>query len=316
VALFFIVWLQPLLASIWIPKNKIVQFFWDIITVSFAAQIGTFPMSIYYFHQFPGLFFITNLVILPGMSLILGLGVIVLFLAAFDIIWMQLLKVLEWFIWILNKVIAWVASFEGFVFKDLPLSLVTMWAMYLLIFSLIIWIKKPSFKKLVVVLLALISLQITALTLKYFCQSNQELIVFNCKKATLITERFGDQVTVFSSIDLNKNKSFILTLNSYLVGNSCQLKNLKVLPNVLYFKNKKILIINKDGNYFLVESPDAILLVNNPKINLDRVIQDCNPKLIIADGSSSKFNCKLWKATCEKEKIPFHNTFEKGFYKL
>jgi competence protein ComEC len=64
VALFFIVWLQPLLASIWIPKNKIVQFFWDIITVSFAAQIGTFPMSIYYFHQFPGLFFITNLVIL------------------------------------------------------------------------------------------------------------------------------------------------------------------------------------------------------------------------------------------------------------
>lgn len=316
VALFFIVWLQPLLASIWMPKNKIVQFFWDIITVSFAAQIGTFPMSIYYFHQFPGLFFITNLVILPGMSLILGLGVIVLFLAAFDLIWMPLLKVLELCIWILNKVIAWVASFEGFVFKDLPLSLVTMWAMYLLIFSLIIWIKKPSFKKLVVVLLALISLQITALTLKYFCQTNQELIVYNCRKATLITERFGDQISVFSSIDLNKNKSSNLTLNSYLVGNSCRIKNSKSLPKVLYFKNKKILIFNKDGNYFLVESPDILLLVHNPKINLDRVIQDCKPKLIIADGSNSKFNGRLWKATCEKEKIPFHYTVEKGFYKL
>ena len=219
-------------------------------------------------------------------------------------------------IWILNKVIAWVASFEGFVFKDLPLSLVTMWAMYLLIFSLIICIKKPSFKKLVVVLLALISLQITALTLKYFCQSNQELIVFNCKKATLITERFGDQVSVFSSIDLNKNKSFILTLNSYLVGNSCRIKNSKLLPNVLYFKNKKILIIKEAGSYLLAESPDILLLVHNPKINLDRVIQDCKPKLIIADGSNSKFNVRLWKATCEKEKIPFHNTVEKGFYKL
>ena len=74
--------------------------------------------------------------------------------------------------------------------------------------------------------------------------------------------------------------------------------------------------MNKDGNYFLVESSDAILLINNPKINLDRVIQDCNPKLIIADGSNSKFNVRLWKATCEKEKIPFHNTVEKGFYKL
>ncbi len=107
-----------------------------------------------------------------------------------------------------------------------------------------------------------------------------------------------------------------MTLNSYLVGNSCQIQNTKALPNVLYFKNKKILIINKGGSYFLVESPEVILLVNNPKINLDRVIQDCKPKLIIADGSNSKFNCKLWKATCEKEKIPFHNTFEKGFYKL
>ena len=86
IALFFIVWLQPLLASIWTPKNKLTSYFWDIITVSFAAQIGTFPISIYYFHQFPGLFFVTNLVILPGMSFILGLGVIVMLLAAFD--WM------------------------------------------------------------------------------------------------------------------------------------------------------------------------------------------------------------------------------------
>ena len=52
VALFFILWLQPLLASVWIPKNKIQSYFWDIITVSFAAQIGAMPLSIYYFHQF------------------------------------------------------------------------------------------------------------------------------------------------------------------------------------------------------------------------------------------------------------------------
>ncbi len=117
VALFFIVWLQPLLSSIWTPKYKVTSYLWDIITVSFAAQIGTFPMSIYYFHQFPGLFFITNLVILPGMSIILALGLVVMVLAAIDVVWLPLLKILEWSIWLLNKIIGWVASFEDFILE-------------------------------------------------------------------------------------------------------------------------------------------------------------------------------------------------------
>jgi competence protein ComEC len=65
IALFFIIWLQPLLASIWSPRNKPLKYIWGILTVSFAAQIGTMPLSIYYFHQFPGLFFITNLAVIP-----------------------------------------------------------------------------------------------------------------------------------------------------------------------------------------------------------------------------------------------------------
>jgi competence protein ComEC len=55
-ALFFIIWLQPLLASIWTPQNKFSKYIWDILTVSFAAQLGTLPLSIYYFHQFPDYF--------------------------------------------------------------------------------------------------------------------------------------------------------------------------------------------------------------------------------------------------------------------
>jgi competence protein ComEC len=59
-SLFFILWLQPVISNLWEPKNKIVSYFWDILTVSFAAQIGAFPLSIFYFHQFPGLFFINK----------------------------------------------------------------------------------------------------------------------------------------------------------------------------------------------------------------------------------------------------------------
>lgn len=316
VALYFIVWLQPLLASVWKPKYKIVNYFWEIITVSFAAQIGTFPMSIYYFHQFPGLFFVTNIVILPGMSLILGLGVIVMFLAAFDWVWSPLLKVLEWSIWLLNKIIAWVASFEDFIFKDISLHFYTMWGLYLVIFSFIIWMKKPTYFKFIVCLFTLVVLQIITLQIRYSNQNVEELIVFNKKGGSSITERYGDKVMEYSSEDIQNNTKENLVLKSYLVANYCILKKRKSIPNLFYFKNKRILIIDSLGVYLEKDRPDILILINSPKINLDRLFQYWKPQKVVVDGSNYKSYCKVWKATCAKEKIPFHDTAEKGFYKL
>ncbi len=316
VALYFIVWLQPLLASTWNPKYKIVSYFWDIITVSFAAQIGTLPISIYYFHQFPGLFFITNIVILPGMSLILGLGVMVMLLATFNWVWMPLLKALEWSIWLLNKIIAWVASFENFVFKDIPLHLLSMWGLYLVIFSFVIWMKKPTYRKFIASLFAIIILQGIAISIKYSNQKVQEFIVFNKQGTSIFTERIGDKVTVFFREKLEKNANANLVLRSYLVANYCSIQKKTAISNLLYFKNKKILVIDSSGVYPEKECPDIILLINSPKINLERVFQNWKPQKVVVDASNFKSYCKVWKATCAKEKIPFHNTAEKGFFKL
>ena len=316
VALYFIVWLQPFLASAWNPKYIILRQFWEIITVSFAAQIGTLPMSIYYFHQFPGLFFVTNIVILPGMSLILGLGVIVMFLAALDWVWMPLLKSLECCIWALNKIIAWVASFENFVFKDIPLHYFSMWGLYLVIFSSFIWMKKPSYRKFIATLFALIILQIIAIPIKYTNEKAEEFIVFNKQRTSIFTERIGDKVTVFTSENLENNANSNLVLKSYLVANYCAIQKKKTIPNLLYFKNKKILVIDSSGAYLEKERPDILLLINSPKINLDRVFENWKPQKVVVDASNFKSYCKAWKATCAKEKIPFHDTAEKGFFKL
>jgi competence protein ComEC len=63
-------------------------------------------------------------------------------------------------------------------------------------------------------------------------------------------------------------------------------------------------------------APDILLLANNPKTNMEKALQIIKPKLVVADGSNYKSYIKLWKATCEQEKIPFHATTEKGFYRL
>lgn len=316
IALFFIVWLQPLLASIWKPKYKLVNYIWEIITVSFAAQIGTLPLSIYYFHQFPGLFFITNIVILPMLSLILGVGVIVMILAAINVVWFPMMKLLEYSIWFLNKIIAWVASFEDFIFKDIPLNSYMLWSSYLLIFSLIIWTKKPTFNKLTVSLSALILLQIISIQAKYSSQNKEEFIVFNKMKSTIITERKGYKVTLYSNDSILKNTDDNLIIKSYLVANYCKIEKKKSISNLYYFKDKKILLMDSTAVYLANEKPDILIIINSPKVNLDRIFKQWKPQQVVVDAANFKSYIKVWKATCSKEKIPFHDTTEKGFYKL
>ncbi len=311
-ALFFIVWLQPLLTSIWTPKNKVITYFWEIITVSFAAQIGTFPLSVYYFHQFPGLFIVTNIIIIPMLSIILCLGVVVMVLAAFDFVWTPLLKTLEWSIWLLNKIISWVASFKDFVVKDISFNWLMMCCSYLLIFSLIIWFMKPTYKKLIVSLVTIVLLQITVLQTKYSNQKKSEFIVFNKKKNTIITERNGNKVTVFATKNFDNNN----VLKSYLVANFCKIQDKKAISNLYYFKNKKLLLLDSSGVYLAIVKPDIVLLTSSPKVNLERLFIVWKPQQVVVDASNYKSYIKLWKETCRKEKIPFHDTPEKGFYKL
>ena len=314
-ALFFIVWLQPLLKTIYTPKNKIITYFWDIITVSFAAQIGTLPLNIYYFHQFPGLFFVTNLIVLPGLTLLLALAIFVVLFAAFDVVWIPVIKTLESGIWLLNKIINWIASFERFIFKDIPLSFSMLLGLYLVFFTWIVWFKKPSFTKLSISFVSLIVFQIICLNTKFNSEKTTEFIVFNIKKNTLISERNGENIIVFANDSLHGKIENNTNLKSYLVANFCKVIKKKRMQNVYYFNKKKILVINKYATTTLLNA-DVLLLTNSPKINLERLFLNYKPEQVVCDGSNFKSYVKLWKKSCEKLNIPFHDTTEKGFFKI
>jgi competence protein ComEC len=316
ISLFFILWLQPLLSGLWEPKNKIMTYFWDILTVSFAAQIGAFPLSIYYFHQFPGLFFITNLVIIPFLVVIMGLGVFVMVMAAFDFVPMVTMKSLEFSICFLNKIINWVASFEQFIIKDIPINWQSLFCLYLLIIAGIVVLKKLTYPKIVFALFSLLLFQSTLIVTRWDIHNQKEWIVFNSWKNTLITERYGNNVTVICNESIQNKIATNASLKSYLVANNSNLRMIKKIENLYCFEDKKILVIDSFGIYSKEIIADIIILRQSPKINLERLIELNHPKLIVADASNYRTNVQLWKAVCIKKKIPFHATAEKGFYRV
>ncbi len=312
-AVFFIIWFQPILTSYWKPKNKILKYIWDILTVSFTAQIGTLPLSLYYFHQFPGLFFITNLIVIPLLSIIMLLGVITILLAATGWINIWLSKPFEWSILLLNKIINFIASFEQFIIKDIPFNLLLLICTYALIITAILWLKKPQFNKLLLVLLTIITLQSSLIYNRWTIQNQEEWIVFNLKRKTLIAHRTGRAVSLYTN-DSIATKNPIL--KSYLINNFSYVDQIKPIKHTAYYKSNKILILDSIGIYPLNAEPDIVLLTKTPKINLDRVLTTLKPKLIIADGSNYKSILEQWKRSCEKQNIPFHATAEKGYFLL
>lgn len=310
-AVFGIVSFQPILYKLWKPKFLIPDKLWQIFTVTLAAQIGVVPISLFYFHQFPGLFFISNLVVIPFLSLILGFGLFVIIMALLDGLNKTIVDVYSFIIELLNDFISWIAQFESFLLKDIPFTIFQVLLAYLIVVGAIQTYKKRVFKWLAICFIGVIGFQVIQLNTKHHSLSDV-FIVFNKSRFTMIGQKLNSQLIVYHNLNSEKRK-YDNVISNYKIGESISEVVEDSIQYLYNFQNNKILVIDSLGVYKnLSFKPDMILLRNSPKINLNRLIDNINPKLIIADASNFKSYVFRWKSTCEDKKIPFHYTNEKG----
>ncbi len=312
-AVFFIVWIQPLIYNLWKPKLKLIDYFWQLFTVSIAAQLGVLPLSLYYFHQFPGLFFAANLIIIPFLGLILGLGIIVIILSLLDILPDIIGYLYKEIIFLLNSTVAWIAKQESFLFQDISFGIVTAILSYLMIITFFKWIEtkhQPYFKYMLV---AILLFQSHLIIEKYKSSSTNEFVIFNTSRNTIIAERKGKMLNINHSLDsIHKSTA----LKAYKIGTRTQINKVdNKIKNVYGSHSKKLLVIDSLGVFFNDKfSPELILLRDSPNINLERLLKSLHPKVIIADASNYKSHTLLWQKTCKNYNIPFHYTVRDGAF--
>ncbi|WP_299837827.1 ComEC/Rec2 family competence protein [uncultured Tenacibaculum sp.] len=315
-AVFGIIWIQPLLFKIWNPKFKITRKFWELTTVSVAAQIGTLPISLYYFHQIPGLFLIANLIIIPFLSIILGFGFLILMLAYINYLPSLFVKCYGGIISIMNSIVNWISSYEEFVLTNLNMPFINMILWYMLILISIVIFNKLKVKYIIILLTGVLSIQATYMYQKYETNTRKEFIVFHQAKKSITAFRNKTELIVMSNLD-QKNIYKTKFLQSYLSNE--KINRCEITPSQDYFKLSKheVLVVDSLGIYPNMRNEKLIILLKHaPKINLSRLIRDLNPIQIVADGTNYKSYIKHWKEICKKEKTPFHTTYEDGAYIL
>ncbi|GAA4943701.1 ComEC/Rec2 family competence protein [Algibacter agarivorans] len=312
-AVFSIVTIDPYLYKLWKPKNKIIDIYWHTFTVTVSAQIGIIPLSLFYFHQFPSLFFISNLVIIPFLGIILSFGILVIILAVLNMLPQLAANIYGSIISLMNDFVSWISTQESFLFKDIPFSLLYVLVSYFLIISFVRLLIKKNYSTLRAFLVFILVAQASTIYTKYNTPQN-EFIVFHKSRYSLLGNVQNNKILVshdFDSLTKLKNN----TIKDYSVGSLIEtIKEDSIYP-IYQLNNKTLLIVDSLGIYNIKSlKPDYVLLRQSPKMNLNRLIDSINPQQIIADGSNYKSYVARWEAICKKRKLPFHQTSKKGAF--
>ncbi|MCF6347400.1 MAG: ComEC family competence protein [Flavobacteriaceae bacterium] len=313
-AVFFIVWTQPMLYKLWKPKLKIVDYFWQLLTVSVAAQLGVLPLSLFYFHQFPGLFFVANLLIIPFLGIILGLGILVIALALLNILPNFISKFYENIISLLNLTVEWVGNQESFLFQNISFTITSVILYFFIVVLFFKWIeaKKPIYIRFA--LIAIVGFQLNLIAEKYISNTNREFVIFNKTRQSMLGLQKEGKLQLYHTLD----SAYIMSdyaIKAYLIGSKTEIISKNQPKNVYALNNKKVLVIDSLGVYSTSNFfPNYILLRESPNINLERLIKTLKPELIIADASNYKSHILRWQKTCKIYNIKFHYTVKDGAF--
>jgi competence protein ComEC len=322
-AVIGIVAFQKPISNWFYVKNKWVDKLWKLTAVSIAAQLLTFPICIYYFHQFPVLFLFANLIAVPLSSIILFMEI---FLAAFA--WVPYLgvyagKLTAWMVMVMNKIILWINELPIALWDKIPANLLTTWLLYALLLGICYWLlnkNKGLFKFSLWMALAFAAVHAYG---KWVVYRQKKIIVYNVPQRRAVDfvegrsyQFVGDSILLEDGLLQNfhlkpARTAMQLTLRSNL------LLNADGNQRVFTFGNKRILLIDTALVYEPPEKKipvDIIVLSKNPKLYIPQLAEVFDCKQYVFDASNSLWKINYWKKDCEKLLLRFHSVAEQGAF--
>jgi competence protein ComEC len=140
-AVIGIVYLHQQLVKLFYPANRLLFHTWQLTSVSLCAQLITFPLGLLYFNQFPNLFLVSNLLVIP-----LATGIIWVAVGAMLLSMIPYLSVVVFYVWKIPFALTWIMNRALLYAEQLPFSIVRgiyitvaeTWIIYLII-ALLIW---------------------------------------------------------------------------------------------------------------------------------------------------------------------------------
>ncbi len=335
-AVLSIVTLYPLIYKLLVFENWTANQIWSITACTLAAQIGTFPLSIYYFHQFPNLFLISNLIIIPFSTLIIYYSILLIISFFSEVLLNFLGYVFNWLVWALNKIVLYIDQLPFALWKGLYINQFEM----VIIFAIIIACTLFLVQKQIVFLRSTLVFVLLLVGSKFFTSfqyiKKQEVVFYNYQKNTVFQFRNGQSsVWLVDSIDdriknMIKQTSYaelirdvtVLKLDSVIQATSKLGKYfggiLWIKGSYIQVKSKRIFIPDKSTKLISVDNklPVDYVVMRNTIYKPNNIQNFIAPKTIIFDGTVAKYKVdKITKYVVNKG-ITVYSMANSGAIKL
>lgn len=289
-------------------KNKWLDKIWQLVSVSTAAQLLTFPVCVFYFHQFPNLFLIANLFAVPLSAIILYAEIILIAFSWIPLVVTWMGKAVSGLVWLMNNIILWMNDLSFAVWDNIPASVLSTWLLYISVigFSACLLLKKKEYFW--TGLCATLALTLLGAINSWQSSNQQKIIVYN--------------VNSYKAMDFINGKQYQFIGDSILLENAMQqrfhLKPARVAMQLnkgvnahdgvfnsgmfYQFYDKKIMVADKA---FVIDSAaqkidlDLLIISKNPKMNISQIAKIFKTKQIVFDASNPPWKIERWIKECE-----------------
>lgn len=325
-----IVLLYPKIYALVSIKPGLRHFLWQLLVVSFCAQVATLPITIFLFHQTPVMGLLTNLIVVPLASTVLYSGLLYLLLSWVPIVSMAIVFILKSVLIATLGFVNWMAAWPVVALTGLYIS----WPEFILwlglIISLTIWVYNLKFKPLFVAFTCILLLLGFSLNRQWQQVSQQQITVYSVYNKTVVdifngTTAFSinnlnnhtDSYTLTQKIQPNRDAHGIKTCYNMSGLAAWPVKSWKTNSGSYYLVgNTRIAIIDQMNKKNIPAKPlhvDYLIVSNNPKTTMWFLNQVYKARHIIIDRSNNSKKVEQWIMECKGNNLDCWNAYEEAF---
>jgi hypothetical protein len=303
-AVLSIVIFHPFIHSFFYFKNKILDSSWSLVAVSIAAQVGTLPLTLYYFNQFPNYFILTNLIAIPLATVILYLAVVLLIVSPLSFVSIWIGKITDGLLLLLNLGLGWIENIPFSRISSIQFSLLQSVLLVggIVLVSIFLFTKRHKVLQLSMLVLASV---FVLNFINKFSVCRNELVVFNVPKRSVLCLKINGEANFFHcdtcSVDLVKDCNFYIGgyISKSTFRGKYQILNLNhniSNLNMRIAKSRGLATIATDNYLIAFPYCDSVKYIQNDyKLNVDLLVINRNftsnildliqPSMAIIDGS-------------------------------
>ncbi|NOQ73750.1 MAG: DUF4131 domain-containing protein [Crocinitomix sp.] len=292
-AVLGIVFLQPKIYNLFYTKYFLLDKVWQITSVSIAAQLATFPLGLYYFHQFPNFFMLSNLIVIPLAFAILIAGMV--YFAFFWIpgIGYSCFLLLDGLLSILNKGVKWVEQLPHSIYWGVSIHWYEVFCLNIIIvLGALAFINRKT-KWLITSMSLAVLLLVFNIVEKQYINSSFQLVIYNVNKSTAVDLFYGGKNVFIADKKLIQDDDKLLFHVKhnwfYRSGNEFAHKTIPIdtTRRLIAFQNKTLFRMDSTVTYKIPKT-DFVLLENIAYLD-SRVVADFitrNVSVVVGQGVS------------------------------